>query len=298
MGFLTNIIFFCFCLLVSCTRNSSLHELKEIEINYLEVFFQYLFETTNVGYVLYGEKPISFCQIKSIEDTIPGTMEHKDSVILTQGLNAWKKLGITGKNYLFFSQASNEDPVFQEIVFVNKKAFQKAVRENLSLFRLKLGPQMNEQNLLENILTFNGFFHWLKGHESLQGILLGYGVENSLTYERGEALYKAVFKASGPNPPFQIIHEPETVGEVKQKMIDYAKTYRNNGESLVEELADFSFYTPEEGEKVIPKIGFTLHTESKESKNLIEEYKEVEKKVAAIQKEKKILEKVLKKFRE
>lgn len=291
-------IFFYSCLFTSCSQNPHPNELKKIETQYLEKFFRHLFETTSAGYVLYGEKPLFLCTFNSIETTIPGTTEHRNAVILTQGLNAWRKQKIEGKNYLLFSSPGREVGSACEIILINTKAFNQVVRENLSLFRFKLGPQLNEKNLLENILSPSGFSTLLKGHEALQGILFGYGTENALTYERGNSLRKAALSISKLNPPFQFNQEPTTAEELKQHIVNYVNKHGGSGQPILDELANFSFYTPENDDEVIPKIPFSFHANSDESKKLLNDYKEAEKRVVSLQAEKKFLDKVLDRFRE
>jgi hypothetical protein len=278
---------------MGCTQHPRVNELTDLEQLYLESFFKHLFETTTAGYVLYGEKPLLLCSFKPIENTIPGTVEHKDAVIYTQGLKAWKKLNIQSKNYILISLPPNEVELFEVIFLINKKAFNKAVKNNISLFQLKLGPDVNDEGLLNSLLAPNGFSNLLKGHEALQGILFGYGLENSLTYERGNALRKMTINSSKVNPPFQYNSEPTTPEELMKQVISYVNSQEGHGQNLLNELADFSFYTPEINDEIIPKIPFSYHTKSEASKKLLDAYKESEKTVIKLQAQNNFLEKVL-----
>lgn len=290
----------CLFLFLSLAMGCSQHpykKLTELESQYLESFFRHLFETTTAGYVLYGEKPLLLCTFKSVENTIPGTVEHKDAVLFTQGLNTWKQLNIQGKNYLLVFFTSNKSKPFQELILINKKAFEDIVRKNLSLFQCKLGPQVNEQNLLNSILS-TGFFSLFKSHEALQGILFGYGVENSLTYERGNALRKKALGCSKINPPFQSTNEPITPDELKERIINYVASQGGAEQNLLDELRDFSFYVPEKEDEIIPKIPFSLHLKSEESKKLLAAYKESERTVINLQNQKNFVEKILEKLKQ
>ncbi len=286
-------IFISFALVTGCDPHPHCNKLTDLENQYLESFFRHLFETTTGGYVLYGNKPLLLCPFKFIEKTIPGTIEHKDAVIFTQGLKAWKKLNIQSKNYLLVPLTNSGAEPFEVIILINKKAFNNAVQNNLSLFRFKLGPQVNGQNLLDSLLSPSGFSTLLKGHEALQGILFGYEAENSLTYERGNALRKMVFDASKVNPPFQYNFEPTTPEELKEQITSYVDSQAGVGQSILDELADFSFYVPENEDEIIPKIPFSYHTKSEESKKLLESYKESEKTLINLQAQKDFLDQVL-----
>lgn len=247
--------------------------------------------------MLYGEKPLLLCTFKSIENTIPGTAEHRDAVLFTQGLNAWKQLNIQSKNYLLIFFTSNKTKPFQELILINKKAFEDTVRKNLSLFQCKLGPQVNEQNLLNSILS-TGFSSLLKSHEALQGILFGYGAENSLTYERGNALRKKALDYSKIHPPFQSTNEPVTPDELKERIMNYVASQGGTGQNLLDELSDFSFYIPENEDEIIPKIPFSFHSKSEETKKLLAAYKESEKTVIHLQAQKNFVEKVLERLKQ
>lgn len=290
--------FFFFFIFLGCTERPSTNRLSNLENKYLEVFFRHLFETTTAGYVLYGEKPLFQCSFKAIENTIPGTVEHKNAIIFTQGLNAWKKLNIQSKNFLLISIINNKDEHSQSFFIINKKALKKVIQKNLSLFQLKLGHQINEDRLLNGLLFPNGFSTILKGQEALQGILFGYGTENALTYERGNTLRKKIFSTPHVNPPFQYNLEPSTPDELKDKMTLYVNNQESNEQGILDELVDFSFYTPEIKDNVIPKIPFNYHTKSEESKKLLEIYKETEKTMITLQTHPDFLNKVIKRLQQ
>lgn len=290
-------LFLFLSLITSCNQASHSKKLTQIENQYLEHFFKYLFDTTTAGYVLYGEKPLFLCAFKSVKNTVPGSAEHRDSVILTQGLKAWEKLNIKSKNYLLVFLETESEPL-QEILLINKQAFLEIIRKNLSLFQFKLGSQINEHILLEKILSPHGFSTLLKGHEALQGILFGYGVENSLTYERGNALRKKTLGSSKLNPPFQFNQEPTTPEELEQQVIDYVNDQKGTGQNILDELSDFSFYTPESTDEIIPKIPFSFHTKSDESKKLLQDYKKAEQVILSLQSEDKFLDNVLERLKQ
>ncbi len=217
-------------------------------------------------------------------------------MILTQGLRAWKKLGISGKNYILISRPQN-DVISEsklEFVIINKKAFKNVVKKNLSLFQFKLGSQLDENFVFETFLS-SRFIDLFKGNEALQGIVLGYGTENSLTYEKGNSLRKEVSYDAKIIPPFQNLEEPETMEELAQQIEKYVSIHGGTWKNILDELADFSFYTENE-EEITPKIPFSFHSESEESKQLIKEYIEAEKKIIALLHDEKFLDKVIERF--
>lgn len=274
---------FCVFLISASPANSHSYKLSEVEIQCLDTFFRTLLKTTTAGYVLYGDKPLFACIFKSVENTIPGTVEYEDAIILTEGLKVWNKLKIMGKTYLFLS-LEDQKRSSQEIILINKEAFNKVIRENLSLFRFKLGYQIDEYNILEKISSV-GFFAFFQGQEALQGILLGYGTGNAITYERGNSLRKAALQMSNS--------EPENVQDLKKRITDYAKVHGGNWETILRELDDFSFYTPQKEDTIIPKIPFSFHVNSEESKDLLIKYKRAEKRVVSLLNENKLVYKII-----
>lgn len=199
---------------------------------------------------------------------------------------------------LLVSLTNTEFEPCEVIFLVNKKAFNSAVQNNLSLFQFKFGPQVDEQNLLDGLLSPNGFSHLLKGHEALQGILFGYGTENSLTYERGNSLRKMMFNSSQVNPPFQYHLEPSTPEALKEQVNSYVDSQLGVGQNILDELSDFSFYMSKNDNEIIPKIPFSYHTKSEESKKLLEAYQEAEKTLVNLQAQKNFLDQVLTRLKE
>lgn len=280
-------IFLFLSLVMGCIQHPPVKELTELENQYLESFFKHLLETTPAGYVLYGEKPLASCHFKSVENTIPGTEEHRNAVLFSQGIHVLKKLNIQSKNYPFVFFI-NEPDSFQELILINKKAFKEIIRNNLSLFQYKLGPQVNEQNILDSVLS-KGLF---RGHQALLGILFGFGIENSLTYERLNVLCNKALESSKINPPFQYTNEPKTIEEREKLFISYVNSQGDLGQNLLDEQADFTC-----GE-ITPKICFAFHTNSEESKKLLAAYKELEHKMVHLQTQKNFVDQILERLKQ
>lgn len=282
---------------MGCIQHPPVKELTKLENQYLESFFKHLLETTPAGYALYGEKPLVSCPFKSVENTIPGTEEHRNAVLFSQGIHVLKKLNIQSKNYPFVFFTNNEPDSFQELILINKKAFEEIIRNNLSLFQYKLGPQVNEQNILDSVLS-NGLLALFRGHQALLGILFGYGIENSLTYERLNVLCNKALESSKINPPFQYTTEPTTIEEREKLFISYVNSQGGIGQNLLDEEADFTCSIPDSKEEITPKISFAFHANSEESKKLFAAYKELEHKMVHLQTQKNFVDQILERLKQ
>lgn len=279
---------------MGCIQKSHPLALNEEEKHNLETFFHYLFENTTAGYVLYGEKPLTLCHYPSLENSSIDTPEYQEALMLEKGIETWNKLPGKSNKYLIAVIRTDPQTPYSSFLVINKTAFSKAVKENLSLFQFKLGTQCNEETLLNRLLAPCGFSQLLKGHESLQGILFGYGVQNSLTYERGNALRK---KAED----FHLAQgglEATTPEELREQILNYIQAHNGDGQEILDELTDFSFFSPSPENAIAPKIPFSFHTSSEESATLINQYTLAEKELATLQSQNDFLDHVLKKVRE
>ncbi len=170
-----------------------LRESARVELN---PFFRLLFQRSEFGYTLFGQKPMSFYSyfIKLPSECVmfgsftdPKIEKH----YLTYGKY---KDELSFVNYIILDQLciSNKFPtsgIVRDVFIINKRAFTAAVNEHLSLFKEKLGKGVCADGLLRDIESGkNILFDVLKEDELLWGILLGYGDHNAEIYARREAI--------------------------------------------------------------------------------------------------------------
>ena len=245
----------------------------------LEVFFKDLFEKTTAGYVLYGQKPVDLEVILPLEKTIPGTKERRSSVVGLLALNYWNEIApaLKNQNHIFLDFSS---PDGHEITIINRRAFLDVIKTNSLLFEYKFGNHIAPEALLENLIQ-NGFSSVFKENIALQGIVLGYGVENSICYESGSSFLKQLTpQISPPNQLSSISKNPE---EVLQKIKD---------KNWAKRLQDLTCYRATEKTDRV-KIPFSYLKNSKKSKELLQSYKTYQTNLDFVLNKKKFLSEVL-----
>lgn len=166
---------------------------RDISLSYqdkapLETFFRSILVNSEAGYVLLGEKPVCIEGIISDESFafLVGTKYHQFSVDLAEGLKVLRGLHISDKKMIIHEYNSLEYG-YRHVLFINKDAFEKVVRENLSLFQYVLGPYITPSLLLKELTNSETTFSTvLKNDKVLIGILLGYGTQNALFHAKLE----------------------------------------------------------------------------------------------------------------
>jgi FKBP-type peptidyl-prolyl cis-trans isomerase len=193
-------------------------ELSPVQCCVLEDFFRTMLEGSEGGYVLFGKKPICINGYL-IEDTFLGENErHKISVYLREGASIWKQTNNTKTDQNIIIHVYNrEDSLatsYIHVLFINKNLFLNTVQSSLPLFQYVLGPEITPESLLQKLVDPNEKFHSvLKNDKVLIGILLGYGVQNSLYVSRIENLEEMLF--SPEKPPFKNLRSK--FGEIRKE---------------------------------------------------------------------------------
>lgn len=160
--------------------------LKKIPINErkgLTDLCEKLVYTSDFGYTLFGDKPIS-CLYDSGRLYEDEELSYFQRHLFTLAQRYEKKLDAPN-----FAIVVEHDFPSCFIYLVNKKAFLDTVQQNPAIFRKILGDNITPSSLLDAVLDKNyGFMKALKASHALFGILFGYGVENSLRFDRSTQL--------------------------------------------------------------------------------------------------------------
>ena len=260
----------------------------------LHSFFANLFENTSAGYVIFGEKPVylgNFCQPEWL---MPGSRKHKEAICTFLSLKILKTLSQEQKssNYILVIQ----DPFSSNIEFmlINQKAFFKVIKENLVLFKYKFGYDLTPESLLGKFTNENQTFSKLFGNEiALQGIVLGYGTNNAISFERASLFTDAPNNLS--SPPNKLLPPPKTEEEMICRIETCVKD-KDHWKKVKEETKDISYYHPQNAEDKL-KIPFSFHPNTKETKALIRQYRKAEAKLSCQMATQNFVENVSKKLR-
>ncbi len=171
------------------------HEkISSAEAALLFPFFQTLIKSTEAGYVLDGKKPVCFDGFSEKICSSELSDWHQSSVAL------WGAKKILQRS---FFQSGNTFIHFDEkegiFFIINRKLFLDTVSDNLPLFQYVLGPCVTPQSLLEAILSPDqSFFSVLRDDNTLIGIVLGFGTQNSLFGARQDDISAATLSADIP----------------------------------------------------------------------------------------------------
>lgn len=205
------------------TFNNFEIEVEDREI--LNTFFGALISSEYFGYVLCGSKPVGVMSL-SLNPKIPvRRLNHlftymRIKSMLINGWHVWEKyqIKINNSNYILSKTSDNN------LFFLNKKTVLDVVSRNIDIFKEKMHKEVTPEEIL-NMISSPKFSQQDFKSQGLLGILLGYGTENSMTYEYktdleaqlenpllGNESHKLVFKAleqlnkkldSFPNEPYE-----------------------------------------------------------------------------------------------
>lgn len=167
----------------------ALNKLSPIEKQYLADFFKYTIVVSSFGYVIWGDKPMSF---ETYDPTLPpraveGFDYMDDQHILDkyrfrEGFETWKKIEneFSLKKYSLFSVVNSNGLI--EIYLINHSSFLRTVSEHIEDFRNILqNLNLTPEHVLEGYLS-GKYRNQINSHDGLLGTLLGFGKKNAWAY--------------------------------------------------------------------------------------------------------------------
>lgn len=168
--------------------------LSKTEEKVLSEFFHSILWGSQVGYVLYGNKPICMEAYGSGDPDEIFKIGHHFRASLNNGINLWKKLRLSldSPKFVIILQENLIDPF---VLFINKEAFKNTFTKHAFLFRYALGVELTADQLLDEFKSNKkDFFSILNDDNILIGILLGFGLENSLYVGRSEQILENFYE--------------------------------------------------------------------------------------------------------
>ena len=159
----------------------------------LEYFFRHMVAYQNFGYVIFGKKPMAWVQLHMYSihfDEVQSIFKYNRFL---NGYNTWLKYQhlFPMENYLFRSYLHEYDFSTHMIIFLNRKKTLEIIQNNLSFFKEKLGSSITPKKILDDLETkdniIENVFH---GNHDLLGIILGFGVHNSLQFQKRYYLFR------------------------------------------------------------------------------------------------------------
>jgi hypothetical protein len=270
---------------------------KVFEEKILENFFKDLVCSSTAGYVLYGEKPLYLNNYCNEKYACTGTKEHKEIIELCEVGDICKNFNKFDANYFLHitKQKINEYAHGSELLVINKSSLINVVNKNMSLFQYKLGVNVTAEGLIKQLVDSQETISTLfKGNPSLLGIILGYGTENAITYERGIFLKNNLYSDQSASP----LHKKQSRKNIElyQKERCLPQFGYLSTKDKIEDLSKSLSEPTSDDDVRKTKIPFSYLKNSNESKNLIQMYDRVQSDINKKNSSKELLKEVLLKF--
>jgi hypothetical protein len=170
----------------------------------LEKLFRILFNNANFSYTLFGDKPMSL-EVYSTALFDEEDIFSQTELRFRKRWETWKKYAYLFpiKQYLLIENPSDRKDII-DIYFINKNSFINKVNEHLSLFQQAFGEDITGSFLLEKIEKDPKILSTFDAHQTLLGILLGYGKHNACLFAERHQLSPFVYKKEFPKIPVKI----------------------------------------------------------------------------------------------
>src|SRR5579862_3665347 len=160
----------------------------------LDQFFKMGISEEEYGYVLEGLKPVSIRNFSPIEAISPykdpyyAQRTFKNTIIVGKALNVWKKICLNQQNFALKAIPLDRFTGW-EVRFINIAKLKEVIEKNIHLFRYILGPKITAETLTQQIADADEDLDSLLQHDLvLTGIVLGYGIYNSVVGGRSETI--------------------------------------------------------------------------------------------------------------
>ena len=155
----------------------------------------YLIKDTELGYTLFGTKPVTLLSPECSDETSLS----QNRPIFEKSISLLEKIVSENKNGNFCLITNRIDGLFVSTFFINKKLFINTISRNREIFEKFGRADVDPQRLLKTLLENTDFERVVcNNHDALLGICLGYGVQNSLHAERRSEIRKYLARQGTP----------------------------------------------------------------------------------------------------
>jgi|GEM_PF-3354338 len=231
---------------------NTLQMVPEKDQKALTSFFQLVLCQYNFAYTLFGEKPVS---IVTYFDHISSDNMHypREYLTFTKEWKIWQQYASLFPSNTFVLKQCYEGEHVEAIFMIHKKHAAAVIAKNLSLFRELLGDDIEPKKLVEELCSpETSIIKTLHGHSGLFGILLGYGKNNAMAFERKVAICKELDLKM--TPPFSAVKEIKALQPTSHYL---ATLYRKKTLSLPK---DHSFSSPK-GSSIANELNMIIQQE-------------------------------------
>jgi len=172
----------CFC------EQDRLQSLSVQEREDLRFFMHYLFAKTELGYTLFGDKPLSLCFLPRRTPVFSLRQKKivlcEDSVPYFKGLTAWRKLGMRRGSYSLIIHEESQSLMTGVVFCINRNRSLEVLKTHVGVLKRAYGKSMTPELFLERLETQKLSLDDLFQNHVLLGTLLGYGRRNAERFQR------------------------------------------------------------------------------------------------------------------
>lgn len=192
-------LIFLFLILLTFQVNASLSNIQEQEVKKILSLFEDLIYEHDFSYVIFGSKPMALADICLWVPDIPIHRRIHSTLNLIQTkerLKAWYKYK-DEFNLKDFILLDKEEDLFECLVFVliHKARMLSHLHLYENIFTEILGNSFTPESFLEKIEKREvSLANAINHNHGLLGIMLGYGVRNSLLFQEKRVLFKEIEK--------------------------------------------------------------------------------------------------------
>ena len=176
--------------LLLCSFSNQMHAVTRLaqipkeDSEKIDSLMSYLFLDEGFSYVLFGSKPMSMIGHDKNTPAAYRELYTHPLFELEFWWQTWEKYSHLFPMKDFFLFAQNGDEWF-EVFLINRSNALKTIEENLALFRKKIGVNFSSTEILKHIVSSRHVFEdGLNKSHALLGLLLGYGKQNAVRFEK------------------------------------------------------------------------------------------------------------------
>lgn len=233
----------------SCSTNSSvpkaLEKIPEKDKKCIERLFKYLVYSEPFAYTIFGTKPFSFTCLPYEFFLWPPFFYSDYMVCLKSDWLIWEKYQhlFPIKKYVFVAR---ENEGFLNIYMFNVEECKKTIAAHLKMFRKKMCHADSVDMIMQTIQSSPDVYDGLSKSQALYGVLLGFGMHNSLYFENyysHKMYFLAPLKSFNSEPPVSLckIELPDFAVVDSEETEQLRKKYLEDRKRITEiyEKSDF-----------------------------------------------------------
>ncbi len=162
----------------------------------LDLLLNYFISKTTFPYTLFCDKPVSW-EVISLNSyrRCGGTKKvlpylNKEASVLWECWEVMESLRqfYSNEKFVIIKEDNSELTERIDIFLINKNQFVKVVNDNIELFKFILKRQISGEALLIEVERTSSLRPLINNNHLLFGVLLGYGVNNSMLYQQRHEL--------------------------------------------------------------------------------------------------------------